>query len=71
MVTTTKFERLTTQVAASFGFPEARIVVVDHPLGGTSEEVIVQWADASVEAMLALFTGSVSTGHVAHPAPDA
>jgi hypothetical protein len=59
-VTTTKFERLTTQVAASFGFPDARIAVVDHPLGGTSEEVVVQWADASVEAVLGLFTGSGS-----------
>jgi hypothetical protein len=60
VVTTTKFETLTAQVAASFGFPHARIAVVDHPLGGTSEEVIVQWADASVEAVLGLFTGSAS-----------
>jgi len=59
-VTTTKFEGLTTQVAASFGFPDARIAVVDHPLGGTSEEVVIQWADALVEAVLALFTGSAS-----------
>jgi len=60
VVTTTKFEGLTTQVAASFGFPDARIAVVDHPLGGTSEEVVIQWADALVEAVLALFTGSAS-----------
>ena len=59
-MTTTKFEGLTTQVAASFGFPDARIAVVDHPLGGTSEEVVIQWADALVEAVLALFTGSAS-----------
>jgi hypothetical protein len=35
VVTTTKFERLTAQVAASFGWADARIAVVDHPLGGT------------------------------------
>jgi hypothetical protein len=57
-MTTTKFERLTAQVAASFGFPDARIAVVDHPLGGTAEKVIVEWADASVEAVLGLLTGS-------------
>ena len=57
-MTTTKFENLTAQVAASFGFPNARIAVVDHPLGGTSEDVIVQWADASVEAVLGLMTQS-------------
>jgi hypothetical protein len=39
---------------------DARIAVVDHPLGGTPEEVIVQWADTSVEAVLGLFTGSVT-----------
>ena len=59
-MTTTTFERLTAQVAASFGLPDARIAVVDHPLGGTSEEVVIQWADALVEAVLALFTGSAS-----------
>jgi hypothetical protein len=66
-MTTTKFERLTAQVAASFGLPDARIAVVDHPLGGTAEKVIVEWADASVEAVLGLLTGSGATSSKPSP----
>lgn len=56
--TTTKFELLTTKVAANFGLPATRIVVVDHPLGGTDEDTIRQWADAAVDTVIALLTGS-------------
>jgi hypothetical protein len=56
--TTTKFELLTNKVAANFGLPDARIVVVDHPLGGTDEDTIRRWADASVEAVIAQLTGA-------------
>jgi hypothetical protein len=55
--TTTKFALLTNKVAANFGLPDARIVTVEHPLGGTDEETIRQWADAAVDAVVALFTG--------------
>jgi hypothetical protein len=57
-VTTTKFAALTERVAANFGMPDVRTVVVEHPLGGTDEETIVAWADAAVERVVALFTGS-------------
>lgn len=60
MVTTTKFRALTDQVAASLGQPDARILEVDHPLGGTDEETIRQWADQAVEATLALLTDEQS-----------
>jgi hypothetical protein len=56
-MTTTKFVDLTTRVAMNFGLPDCRIVVVDHPLGGTDEEVIVAWADAAVEGIIGQFTG--------------
>lgn len=55
MVTTTKFVELTATVASNFGI-DARTLVVEHPLGGTDDETIVERADAAVEAALALFT---------------
>jgi hypothetical protein len=55
-VTTTKFVDLTNRVAASFGLPDARVIVVDHPLGGTDEASIIQRADAAVERAVALLT---------------
>jgi hypothetical protein len=56
VVTTTKFERLTAQVAANFGLPDARVVVVEHPLGGTDDDTIRSWADAAVDRIIELFT---------------
>ena len=55
--TTTKFELLTNKVASNFGLPDARIVTVDHPLGGTDVETIERWADAAVDTVVALLTG--------------
>ena len=42
--------------AASFGLPDARIVTVDHPLGGTDRATIERWADAAVDTVVALLT---------------
>lgn len=56
VVTTTKFRALTDQVAASLGQPDARILEVGHPLGGTDTAVIEEWADAAVEECLRLLT---------------
>jgi hypothetical protein len=49
---------LTNRVAANFGLPECRVVVVEHPLGGTDGAEIVKWADAAVDRILQLLTGS-------------
>ena len=57
VVTTTKFRALTDQVAASLGLPDARILEVGHPLGGTEETTILDWADAAVEETIRLLTG--------------
>jgi hypothetical protein len=54
--TTTKFEQLTQKVASSFGRPDTRVVVVEHPLGGTDEATIVAWADAAVDDVIAQLT---------------
>ena len=55
MVTTTRFAELTATVAANFGLA-ARTIIVDHPLGGSDEAMIVRWADGAVEAAMGLFT---------------
>jgi hypothetical protein len=58
VVVTTKggFHNLTVQVATALGLPEARIVVVDHPLGGVEEEVIVGRGQSIIEEVLRLWT---------------
>ncbi|MCU1460059.1 MAG: hypothetical protein JWO37_134 [Acidimicrobiales bacterium] len=59
-MTTTKFVDLTTRVAANFGLPDCRVVVVDHPLGGTDESTIVARADAAVDRIINQYTGGVA-----------
>lgn len=56
MVTTTKFETLTRSVASTLGLPDARIIVVPHPLGGTDTTTVEGWADAAVERAVELLT---------------
>ncbi|MFN8028455.1 MAG: hypothetical protein U0W40_19485 [Acidimicrobiia bacterium] len=51
--TTTKFATLTDRVAGSYGLPDLRVVVVEHPLGGTDEATILAWADAAVDEVVA------------------
>ncbi len=60
VVTTTRFAPLTSQVALNFGLPECRVVVVDHPLGGTDEATVRAWGDGMVERLVGLFTRSGS-----------
>ena len=55
--TTTKFHALTNTVAESFDLPDLRYVVANHPLGGTSEDVIVEWADQLVDDVMKQLTG--------------
>jgi N-acyl-D-aspartate/D-glutamate deacylase len=56
VVTTEKFKVLTEQVASSLGHSNLRILVVGHPLGGTDEATILQWADEAVEETIQLLT---------------
>jgi hypothetical protein len=52
-MTTTRFVDLTTRFAGSLGLPDCRIVVVEHPLGGTDAAGIVARADGAVEHIVA------------------
>ncbi|MEZ5166845.1 MAG: SDR family NAD(P)-dependent oxidoreductase [Acidimicrobiales bacterium] len=56
-MTTTAFRALTEQVARSLQLADARVLEVPHPLGGTAEATVEQWADDAVEAALRLLTG--------------
>jgi hypothetical protein len=54
--TTTRFQDLTARVAQNFGADDVRVVVVDHPLGGTPEATIEQWGGAAVERLIQLLS---------------
>ena len=55
---TTAFAALASEVAATLGLPDTRIVAVEHPLGGTDEAGVIDRADSAVEPTLRLLTGS-------------
>ena len=56
MVTTTGFQNLTEQVAQAFRLPDARIVVVDHPIGGIEAPAVIARAQSIVEDVLSFWT---------------
>ena len=56
VVTTTKFEPIAATLSASFGLPEVRTLVLPHPIGGTDEATLHQWADAAADRLISLFT---------------
>ncbi len=57
MVTTRGgFHNLTLQCAAAFGRPDARVVVVEHPLGGIEADAVQARARTVVEEVLRLWT---------------
>jgi len=57
VATTTQFEPVAKTLSTSFGAPETRLLVLPHPIGGTDESTLHAWADASVDRLIALFTG--------------
>ena len=57
VITTQNFRELTQEVAASLGYANLRILTVGHPLGGTSQEVVREWADDAVEETINLLSG--------------
>jgi hypothetical protein len=56
VLTTTAFVHLTQQMADAFHLPDARIVVVQHPIGGIEEAAVIERARSIVEDVLALWT---------------
>ena len=58
VVTTTQFAPIAATMASSFGLPDARTLVLDHPIGGTARATLEQWADAATDRLVELFTQS-------------
>lgn len=56
VVTTSAFEALTREVARSLGFAALRIAVVDHPLGGISDDDVAARADRLIDPLVSLLT---------------
>ena len=57
VVATSSFAALAQQVAVTYGLPTARLAVVEHPLGGISDDEVRARAEGAVEEVLALLTG--------------
>lgn len=56
VVTTTGFLALTMQMAVTLGLPDARVVVIEHPLGGIEEPAVLARAATITEQVLELWT---------------
>jgi len=56
VVTTTKFEPIAVTLSASLGLPDTRRLVLPHPIGGTDEATLHEWADAAADTLIQLFT---------------
>ena len=55
IVVTEPFERLARQAATAYDLPQARIVVIEHPIGGVPDDVVLaRAADAEERVMTAL-----------------
>ena len=56
VVTTARFEPIAATFAASFGLPETRTLVLPHPIGGTDEPTLHEWADGATDRLISLLT---------------
>ena len=56
LLATSRFADFARESALGYGLPQARIAVVDHPLGGVAEAQIVARADAVLEEVVRLLT---------------
>jgi hypothetical protein len=52
------FHHLSLHAAADIGLPEARMVVIAHPLGGIEEPAVLARAEGIVEDVLRLWTST-------------
>ncbi len=52
VVASDAFSKLADQMAEELRIPEARIAVVSHPIGGSSDETLVAWADAAIDELI-------------------
>jgi hypothetical protein len=56
VVATASFAALARKVAGAYGLPNARIVVVEHPLGGIDDDAVLERAEGAVGDVVALVT---------------
>jgi hypothetical protein len=62
VIATTAFEALARTVASRAHLPDARIAVIEHPLGGISDDEVLARAAAVVDDVIELFTGAGAEG---------
>lgn len=62
VVTTDRFEGLSREAGLQSGLPDARIVSVEHPIGGVKREVLDERADRIVDDVIEAWTQSPATG---------
>ncbi len=55
MLTTTEFEKLARFQARAMGCPDLRILLIEHPLGGTTAEEALAKTGPAVESLVRLF----------------
>lgn len=54
VVTTTQFATIAETMSEHFGLPDARRLVLPHPIGGTDPVTLERWADDAVDTALTL-----------------
>ena len=54
---TGEFEQLSRLQARAMGFPELRVMTIEHPLGGVPAEQALEKADAAASAVSAMILG--------------
>jgi hypothetical protein len=50
------FEPIAVTLSAAQGLPDTRRLVLPHPIGGTDEATLHEWADAAVDRLIELLT---------------
>src|SRR2546430_1832946 len=51
-----EFAPIAATMAANFGLPDTRTLILDHPIGGTARATLEHWADAAADRLGELFT---------------
>jgi hypothetical protein len=54
-LTTSEFENLARFQARAMGYPKLRILLIQHPLGGTPVEEALAKAESAVDSIVTMF----------------
>lgn len=63
VIASADFEEFAHSSAQALGLPEARILVVPHPIGGVADETLRARAQASAEEVISLFGATAPEGN--------